>query len=195
MLKLKKIAVTGALASGKSAVAKLLEESGAHRIDTDEITHQILSSDRALKEKIIHLLGPDVAPHDHIDRRRVAEKVFEDPEKLKKLEDLLHPEILRRVLDEIKSLEKGKHVKIVVVEVPLLFELGWERYFDVTIAVTAKKALCIERYRKLGHTQDEYEKRMARQWPDEKKADRADIVLVNNGDIDELKESLTLTIL
>ncbi len=190
MLALKKIAVTGGLSSGKTTVCGLLKKQGAYVVSADEIVHHLLSPHTPLGQQVIKLLGSDIVSHQQLDRKKIAQIVFSDSQKLEALEQLLHP----KVLDEIeKSYQKIKHnsaYRCFVAEVPLLYEIGAENCFDFVIAVRADPALC--RARRQNHKEDsleDYEKRMKRQLPN--KADRADATILNNGSFEDLENQVT----
>src|SRR3989344_834415 len=97
MLKLKKIAITGGVASGKTSVCRFLQELGAFVVNADVIVHELLVPGTDLGQQIIRQFGPEVLQNGEISRRVIAEKVFEDPQQLLKLEKLLHPAVLHKI--------------------------------------------------------------------------------------------------
>jgi len=149
------------------------------------ITHQLLSHDKVLKERVIQLLGSDVAPKGVIDRKKVAAIVFKDDECLSQLEKIIHPPLLEKLLARMEQIDKEGHYKALVVEIPLLFELGWETHFDMTIAVMAPKDLCKERC-----SFNDYDNRTSRQLTAAQKAKKADYVLHNDGDMEKLQTNI-----
>ncbi|MDX8431019.1 MAG: dephospho-CoA kinase [Candidatus Algichlamydia australiensis] len=179
-VRIKRIAITGVPGSGKSTVAKIFEESGAYRVDADEITHRLLNQDSQLRQQIKNEFGQEVFSGNLRDN--LAKVVFSDPVKLQRLEKIIHPKIIQHLLSEMKEAEK-QH-KLCVAEVPLLFEVNWEKYFDATICVTATSSLCLNRF---GKGEEEYKKRTARQLSQADKARRADHVLENNQNMQTLK--------
>ena len=179
---MRKIAVTGAPGSGKSTICRLFAEWGAHVVDADAISHQLIEG--ASRQAIIELFGPEIEKEGHIDRQAIANIVFKNPRQLKALEKILHPKILEHIQQEYKRLDAEKTSKWFIAEVPLLFELGWEKHFDTTICVTAEPTNCQKRF---AH---EWNERMAHQLPIGEKAERADIVIHNDGDIDQLKQQI-----
>jgi len=181
MLKVLKIAVTGGLACGKSSICAFLKELGAYILSADEIVHQLLFSDINLGKEIVALLGEDVQGSQGLDREAIAEKVFKDPQLLKRLEELVHPVVLR----EIKREAEKTKVPLFVVEIPLLFETGAEKYFDYTVVVVADEQRC---HGRSSFDDEEYDRRMARQWKIEEKRKKADYVIENNGSLEELQE-------
>ncbi|MGA8164850.1 MAG: dephospho-CoA kinase [Waddliaceae bacterium] len=192
MLILKKVAVTGGISSGKSLVAQFLKDLGAYVVDADEIVHQLLTPDTELGKKIIDLLGKSIVVDGKIDRTRVATKVFLNPKLLQSLEELLHPRVYEEIEEHYQQLtEKAPAATLFVAEIPLLFESGGEDYFDTTVAVIADRELCWERYRKMtGYEREDFNRRMARQLDQHKKAEKADFVLRNDDTKAELRKEV-----
>src|SRR5579872_4450591 len=137
MLKLVKIAITGGVASGKSTVCQFFKELGAYVVNADAIVHQLLKPDSHLGQQVIRLLGSEVLHNGQLDRGRIAEKVFRDPKQLKALEKILHPEVIHRIAEEYEKAVKDGSYTSFVVEIPLLFEIQGESFYDAVIAVLA----------------------------------------------------------
>ena len=97
MLKLKRIAITGGIASGKTSVCRVFQELGAFVVNADAIVHELLSPNTNLSQQIIRLLGNDILVDGKLSRRVIADKVFKDPEALHALEKLLHPAVLHKI--------------------------------------------------------------------------------------------------
>ncbi|HSX03898.1 MAG TPA: dephospho-CoA kinase [Rhabdochlamydiaceae bacterium] len=192
MLGLKKLAVTGGLSSGKTTVCKIFESLGAYYVSADQIVHRLLSPKTKIGKEIIDLLGPEIVNGDQFDRAKIAEKVFSQKDKLYALEQILHP----AVIDEIKTLydqiKKAGKYALFVAEVPLLFESESEKFFDCILTVIADPETCKKRFHsKPGASDQEFEKRMARQWDMKQKAAKADFTLTNNDGLEELKNNAT----
>lgn len=189
MLKLKKVAVTGGLSCGKSSVCHLFGELGAYVVSADEVVHQLLTPATHVGQNVIQLIGSDIVIQDKIDRSQIAKKVFNHPELLKALEQILHPE----VRDEIerhyqKACEQGL-ATLFVAEIPLL-DASFGK-FDYTVAVVADENICKERFiQKTGYPEDEYHKRMSQQLSPLEKAKRADFVILNDGTMDKLRNAV-----
>ena len=190
MLTLKKIAITGALASGKSTVLELFEEMGAYILDTDKIVHNLLTHRTDIQEKVIQLLGDDIVDQKGLNRKKIAASVFEDPLLLSQLEKILHPEVRKEVQKKYQETLKEKKWSAFVVEVPLLFETEPEDSFDETIVVHADEAICFKRFEtKTKGQKDDYDARMKRQMPPKLKLHKASYVLYNDGTLQNLKKA------
>ncbi|MCK4934266.1 MAG: dephospho-CoA kinase [Simkaniaceae bacterium] len=189
MLKLKKIAITGGLSSGKSTVAKFLEDSGFFRIDSDKIVHNLLSTNKICIEKVVNIFGPKIINQNRINRKLVADIVFSDPKKLQLLENIIHPMLFSTIEQKIQEASKRNNYSLFAIEMPLVQEIGKETYFDAVLAVLSDESIAEKRYIALGHKQSEYTRRMKRHWNPEKKANHADFVIRNNGSLSELEEN------
>jgi len=190
MLKLRKIAVTGSLGAGKTLVCQILGELGAFVVSADELVHELLASDRECIHKIALLFGSDVVIHHQVDRKKLAELAFGDSNKLKQLEAIVHPLVLAKMEALYESVHALKHHQLFVAEVPLLFEAGWERFFDRVIAVTADEKLCRKRSLAQGLSESDYALRAKRQLPAEEKKERADYQINNNTSREDLKTQI-----
>lgn len=176
------IGLTGTVCSGKSAVLGLFRESGAFCVSTDALAKEVLTS-RACYNRILGKFSARVFLKDgSIDRNKLAQAVFSDKAKRKRLEKILHPEILKQTL----SLIEKSHEKLAVVEVPLLFETGLDNCFDVTMCVDAPVKLRARRAAGRGWSAAELKARSSAQFPAGEKAKRADMALDNGGSLKEL---------
>ena len=191
MLKIKKIAVTGGLAAGKTTVCQIFKELGAYVVSADEIVHQLLSPGTAVGQQVVKLLGSDIMSGQDFDRRKIAAKVFSQPSLLRTLEAIIHPAVFNEVERKYQQIAREKKHPLFVAEIPLLFEAGEQSRFDAVITVQADKELCKKRF--VQQTQqpiDEFEKRMTRQMTPLEKASQAHYTIDNNGDIEQLKTQI-----
>lgn len=187
MLKLKKIAVTGGLGCGKSTVCQILRDLGAYVIDSDEIVHKQLEENELLKNKVIDLLGTSVVIKGRLNRKKIAEKVFQNPKLLTDFETIIHPIIFAEIDSHYEKAAKDNKHPFFVVEIPLLYETKTEEKFDYTIVVTADEEKCIERSH---FSKEEIERRMSRQMKLVEKAKKAHFLIENNGNKAELENQV-----
>jgi dephospho-CoA kinase len=183
------VGLTGGIAAGKSEALEALERAGAATLSSDAVVHELLTTGD-VRDALVERFGDEVAPGGEVDRSAVAEVVFSDPEKRKWLEGLLWPRVGERIAEWREQLEQADpRPRAAVVEVPLLFESGMEAVFDRTIAVVADEALREERAGGRGHRG--VDERTSRQLSQEEKASRADIVVRNDGTLDDLQRALS----
>jgi dephospho-CoA kinase len=181
MLKLKKIAVTGLVSSGKSTACHIMGLLGAYVISCDAISKELLKDPSVIK-KLVSLFGETILKDKKINHATLADIVFEDREKLKKLELLLHP----LIFEEMKSyyqLAQKTAAKAFVVEAPLLFEANIENFFDAIITIDSKKETCENRFLNMGKNSLDFARRCANQWSLEKKKQFSTHIIENNSDL------------
>jgi dephospho-CoA kinase len=189
MSKTIKIGLTGGMGAGKSLVLNLLAQRGIQSLQTDGLGHQVLKKPE-IKDLLIKKFGNSVVgKNETIDRNRLARVVFQDPKRQKTLGKILHPVIRQEVKKWVLKQEK-KSRPIVIVEVPLLFENGFYRFFDKTLSVSASWNIRKKRLLKKGWDLKEIRRRERFQWPQARKNRKADWVIYNDGGRKELKESV-----
>lgn len=182
-----KVAVTGGIGSGKSAVGDILEELGAVIVDADELARTVIERGNSGYDQVLAAFGDEVLTSGEIDRAKLAGLVFSDPELRKKLEGIIHP-LVREAAEEImKSAPSGS---VVVNEIPLLFETNGAKRFDFVIAVQTPMELRIERLSQRGMKLYEIEKRIAVQASDQERASIANVIVVNDGSLDHLRSKV-----
>lgn len=182
-----KVAVTGGIGSGKSAVGEILEELGAVLIDSDELARTVIERGSPGYDQVLAAFGDEILTAGEIDRAKLAELVFSNPDLRKRLEGIIHP-LVRDAAEEI--IKSAPVDSVVVNEIPLLFETDGAKRFDFVIAVQTPIELRIERLSKRGMKQYEIEKRIAAQATDDQRASIADAVVVNDGSLDELRSKV-----
>ena len=180
------IGLTGGIAAGKSEALAAFERLGAATISSDAIVHELLDSEPLLS-RLTERWGLEVAPGGRVDRARVGEVVFADPEELRWLESQIHPLVGERIGGWLASLPAA--AEVAVIEVPLLFESGMEGVFDTTVAVVASDPVRRARAGARGHTL--VAEREARQLAQEEKASRAEHVVKNDGTLEDLERELS----
>lgn len=191
MLRLRKVAITGGLSCGKSSVCQYFKELGAHVVSADEIVHQLLIPTQPLGCQVVALLGQDIVVKGKIDRSIVAKKVFNDKALLRTLEEFMHPAVLDEIKKQYQHIKNQGNSPLFIAEIPLLFETGSEKFFDAAIAVLADSKTAMQRFMSAtGYDENEYLKRMANQMPADEKAKRADYVIDNSGNKEELQKAV-----
>ena len=180
------IGLTGGIAAGKSEALAAFGRLGAETISSDAVVHELLDSEE-LRERLVERWGPQVAPGGAIDRRRIGEIVFGQPEELTWLEAQLHPRVGDRIAAWRRSLDPD--TGFAVVEVPLLFETPLAGAFDVTVAVVADEKVRRRRAEQRG--QALVDERAARQLEQDEKAARADYVVRNDSSLEDLEQELS----
>lgn len=180
------IGLTGGIAAGKSEALAAFERLGAATISSDAVVHELLDSEPLLG-RLTERWGEEVAPDGRVDRSKIGEIVFADPEQLKWLEAQIHPLVGERIGNWLASLDAG--VEVAVVEVPLLFEGEMAPVFDTTVAVVTADEVRRARAEARGHAL--VGEREARQLPQEEKAARAAHVIENEGTLEDLERRLS----
>jgi dephospho-CoA kinase len=183
------VGLTGGIAAGKSEALRALERAGAATLSSDDVVRELLTTGD-VRDALVERFGDEVAPGGEVDRAAVADVVFSDPDKREWLEGLLWPRVGERIAGWREQLEHAEpRPRAGVVEVPLLFESGMEAAFDRTIAVVADESVRSERAGARGHRR--VDERTSRQLSQEEKAERADIVVRNDGSLDDLQRALS----
>jgi dephospho-CoA kinase len=184
VLSLRRIAITGGLASGKSTVCRIFKENGAYVVDSDAIVHRLLSPGTATGKQVVGLLGTDIVIENQIERKKIANLVFSDRKKLLALEAILHPAVKQEIEKEYETIKNNPSYTFFVAEVPLLYEAKMEDMFDAVIAVVADPKIAQKR---LPLSEKEFLLRMQRQETPLSKVQKADFTLINNDDLASLK--------
>lgn len=187
------VGLTGNIASGKSTVARMLEHRGATIIDADILARQAVERGRPAYAAIVERWGDDVLLADgELDRDALRARVFADPAELEALNGIVHPEVAQ-LRDESLAEARARGDRVVVSDVPLLFERHLVDEFDRVVLVDAPRELRLERLvrdRDLSTT--DAMNMIASQMPAELKRARADHVIDNAGTLEELEEQVTM---
>lgn len=184
------IGLTGSIGTGKSTAAAMFKSKGAAVIDADAITRDLLTKNSKCMKKVAKLFPDVILRPGEINRKKLSDVVFQNPRELKKLTDCLYPEALKQVKKQI-SLYKRSKKQFIILDVPLLFEAGWDRLADTTLVVTARRTQQIERvHKRMRIPQSQIVKRLKNQMPLKAKCLLADIVLDNSGALDETRRQV-----
>jgi dephospho-CoA kinase len=181
-----KIGLTGGIAAGKSEALAAFARLGAATLSSDAVVHELLEGE-PLRGRLVERWGPEVASDGGLDRAKIGEIVFADPEQLTWLEAQIHPLVQRRTAEWLLALPED--TEFAVVEVPLLFEAGSDKAFDTTVAVVTADEVRRERAAARGHAL--VDEREARQLRQDEKAARADHTVENDGSVEDLERALS----
>ncbi len=182
------IGITGIIGSGKTTASAALKRKGLPVIDLDDLAKKTLTL-KEVQEEITEKLGSGFVVNGEIVVERLRDAVFTNKEKLRKLEEIVHPRVRERLWGTIGELEE-KGAPAVVVDGPLLFETGLYKKLDRTVVVSADMDKIRKRLKKRGMAADDTEKRIAHQIPLEEKEKEADFVVHNNGTREELEKEI-----
>jgi dephospho-CoA kinase len=199
-----RVALTGGIACGKSTVLKLFQQQDLDRIFTlsaDSLVHKMYEPGSPVYIQVVDAFGETILTRDKkIDRGKLADAAFRDPESRKKLEAIVHPAVIQAEMDWMEQVPREHpRAKIGLIEIPLLFETGSEKRFDKTIAVTCSPEQKMERFRQRhrnlseAESRSEVERRSQAQLPCEEKARRADYVIDNSKGLAELDAAVRRT--
>ena len=174
-----KLGITGGIGCGKSAAARGLETFGFRRLDSDQIVRERLLTDPGIISALRDHFGAEIlTPDGRVDRPALAARVFPVTAEREWLEALLHPRVTAAWAEAFAAGGAGTRW---VVEVPLLFEKGLEKWFDFTVCVALSPRVQLMRVVERGLTPEMAAQRIRVQWPQERKIGLADFVLWNDG--------------
>lgn len=180
-----KLGLTGGIGCGKSTVTRLFKEAGWRALESDKIVADLQAEDGSVQAALRGRWGDAVFTDEGaVNRRAIAERVFQDEGELSWLEQLLHPRV-REVWQGAVEAEPGADW---LVEIPLLFEKRLETAFDLVVCVASPSDVVKIRMAARGYTGEEVECRRRRQMPLDEKMRRADYVITNAGQLDFLEE-------
>lgn len=183
------LGLTGGIGTGKSTVAKMLREKNIPVVDTDSISKEIIEYPEVIEKIKIEISNEVFDFNNKLNRKKMSEIVFENQEKLKKLNEIMHPEILKKMWKEVEKLKKD--YKIIVVDIPLLFEINMEKEVDKILLIYASKEIQLKRIMERdGRTREEAIKIINSQMPLYKKREKSDYIIQNNDSLEKLEKSL-----
>ena len=191
------IGITGGIACGKTTVSQLLAEKGAISINADEIGHKLLLADSPVIENLIDTFGPGILEDSgDVSREKLGSIVFKDENARKRLNKILHPIIIERSRTEARQLVSNNPGCVVLLDAPLLIEAGAYDSVDLIVVVSASQDMQLKRIIERSHlldkpvNQEEAQARIDSQMPVSEKVKYADIVIENEGNLNELRNQV-----
>lgn len=195
-----KLGLTGGIAVGKSAVGEMLVALGAHLIQADAVSHQLMQPGEPVYHEVVRAFGPGILnPGGTVNRTRLAEAAFGSPGKPSRIQELnkiVHPAVVRKQEEWMESIGRRDPKAIAIVEAALILEAGAAKQFDRLLVVTCRPEQRVERWAirtnvDLETARREVTRRMAAQLPDQEKIKAADYVIDNSGSLDETKAEVS----
>jgi dephospho-CoA kinase len=189
-----RVGLTGGIACGKSSIAAMLVQHGAHFLQADGLAHQLYTPGTATYDKVVSSFGRKILNEDgSINRSKLADVVF--PSRIAELNAIVHPEVVKRQNSWMSEVEQHDPHGVAVVEAALLIEAGAHKDFDKVIVVTCDFEQKVERFARRSNVSPEaaraeVERRSASQLSDQGKARRADFIIDNSGSAEDTERQV-----
>lgn len=183
------IGLTGGIASGKTTVAELFKRKGAVVLDADVIAHRVIQRGSPVYRKVVRYFGTQILNSDGtINRRLLGDIVFSHPERLKRLNSFIHPEVIKVIEREIKKYKKNK---VIIIDAPLLIEAGLHQKVDRLVVVSCPRSVQLKRLlEEKALSVKEANLRIDSQMPLREKVKLADEVIDGAGSLKELRKKV-----
>ena len=187
-----RMGLTGGIASGKSTVSAMLAEKGAFLVDADVIAREVMLPGHQVLDAVVRRFGKEMLrPDGSLDRARLGAVIFRDPASRRDLNGLTHPAIRKEMLRPMEACESREPDRLIVADIPLLYETGWEKMLDKVLVVYVPRGLQLERLiGRDGLTAEQVESRLQAQMSIEDKRTRADYVIDNSGSLEDTELQL-----
>lgn len=183
-----KVGLTGGLACGKSTVAALLQAKGCGLINADHAGHEVIAPGGPAYDAVVAEFGHEILdPQGRVERPRLAARVFGDPERVRRLNSLVHPHISARIEQATREFAARQPHGILVVEAALLLEAFADARVDKVVVVECTEEQQVERYQAKGGTAEEGQRRIAAQMPRDERLRRADFVVDATGSLEQTR--------
>jgi len=188
---MKVIGLTGGIGSGKSTVSQFLAELGAVILDADKVGHEAYKPDTEAWREVVAAFGRQIlTPNGDIDRKKLGEIVFGNPETLSRLNQIMHPRMYDMVKAQLKEYRR-QGVAVVVLEAPLLIEAGWASSVDEVWITVARESTVLRRLEECsGLSKQQSLARIHSQLSSEERARHADVVIDTDCNLDEVKAKI-----
>jgi len=189
---MRKVGLTGGIASGKSTVSGMFRDIGVPVIDADVIAREVVAPGSRALEAIVDTFGEEILTEEKsLNRARLGEIVFSDPAKKKVLERILHPEIIAEQDRRLRDLEREGRTPVAIVDAAVMIESGSWKRFDSIVVVDCDESQQIGRLRRRnGMNEKEAIRRVNAQMPLSEKVKYADHVIDNRGSIDDTRKQV-----
>ena len=186
------IGLTGGIASGKSIVSSIFKELGAYVIDADRISRDVMVPGSEVYKKVVNIFGEGILKDDQtIDRKKLGDMIFGNPEKIALLNDCTHPEIFREIDRRVKEIRQKTPDVLIIVDAALLVETGAYKIFDKLAVVYVDEETQLKRLKERdGFTDEEVTKRISSQMPLKEKVKYADFVIYNDKGLEETRRQV-----
>ncbi|MDE0315729.1 MAG: dephospho-CoA kinase [Candidatus Poribacteria bacterium] len=191
------VGITGGIACGKTTVSERLAEKGAIPINADEIGHQLLKADSPVIDDLVNAFGREILEESgDVSRKKLGAIVFEDKSARERLNAILHPLIIQRSRSRARQLVLEDPSCVVLLDAPLLIEAGAYDSVDLIVVVSASPEIQLQRILERSHaqnrplTESEAQARIDSQMPVSEKVKYADVVIENNGTLQELNKQV-----
>lgn len=183
------IGLTGGIACGKTTVAGLFHNFGAHVIDADSVGHRLLREDPSVKKKLAATFGASILDSKkEIDRSKLGRIVFDSPDQLQALSEIVHPPIIERIKADIARKSSSAEKSIIVIDAALLIELNLTYMVDLVVLVYADENMQMQRLTQRGLSYEDAGRRIKSQMPSHEKTRFADFIIYNNGSLSNTAE-------
>ncbi len=194
------IGLTGTIGSGKSTVSAMLSDLGAEIIDADIIAHDLVAAGGPVLKEICEAFGNQILNEaGELNRQKMADQVFSDPSQRKILEEIIHPHVATAIHEQVEQLhEKARsnpeqQSRLIVLDVPLLFEAGMENLVERVVVVSvSEEQRHLRLLQRSGLSADQINRRLESQWSQDRKLKLADDQINNSGPIEDTREQVRL---
>jgi dephospho-CoA kinase len=189
-----KVGLTGGIAAGKSVVGEMFVALGAHLVQADQISHQLMQPGQAVYQEVVRHFGEGILnPDGTVSRPKLAEAAFNG--RIQELNQIVHPAVLQKQKEWMDEIGQRDPNAIAIVEAALILEAGSAKDFDRLVVVTCRPEQRVQRWAHRMNVDEEaalreVTRRMAAQLPDEKKIKAADYVIDNSGTLDETQKQV-----